>query len=228
MMKRFGWTALTLLLACGSEELVDPVGSGDLAVSAALELQNCADGGADAFAAGHPAPVKLTFATINEDTLTLGVQFSGGCNSHDFALCWNGAFTRSMPPQTSVWLLHETEDTCEAALTETLTFSLASLESSYRGDRSTDDGNEVVLRVADQRVSYFTDETNSAVLQEACGTGGCSGELCAPASVAADLSSTCEARPEYACLEDATCERQSDGRCGWTYSEKALQCLNGI
>lgn len=55
-----------------------------------------------------------------------------------------------------------------------------------------------------------------------CFVGGCSSQLCTDRP---DMASTCEYRAEYACYQGATCERQSNGQCGWTQTETLTQCL---
>jgi len=55
----------------------------------------------------------------------------------------------------------------------------------------------------------------------ACRKTGCSSHLCSDQ----DLISTCEFRPEYACYQQATCERQADGNCGFTPSAALTSCL---
>ena len=55
-----------------------------------------------------------------------------------------------------------------------------------------------------------------------CFVGGCSGQLC---SENRDAISTCEWKPQYACYRTASCERQTDGRCGWTQSPELKHCL---
>jgi len=57
----------------------------------------------------------------------------------------------------------------------------------------------------------------------ACVKTGCSGQLCAEG----DMMSTCEFRPEYACYSKpgVKCERQTDGKCGWTLPQAAKTCL---
>ena len=45
-----------------------------------------------------------------------------------------------------------------------------------------------------------------------CMVTGCSGQVCADG----DVITTCEYKSEYACYEQAVCERQGDGKCGWT------------
>jgi hypothetical protein len=54
-----------------------------------------------------------------------------------------------------------------------------------------------------------------------CRPTGCSATVCADE----DVVTTCEFRPEYACYQKATCERQPDGQCGWTKSAELDACL---
>jgi eight-cysteine-cluster-containing protein len=64
------------------------------------------------------------------------------------------------------------------------------------------------------------DEAPDAPASE-CRATGCSGQICADE----DMFSTCEYRPEYACYQSATCERQTDGQCGWTPTPALQACL---
>ncbi len=57
-----------------------------------------------------------------------------------------------------------------------------------------------------------------------CVVGGCSGQLCTDATNE-PVASTCEYRPEYSCYQNATCERQVNGECGWTETTELSQCL---
>ncbi len=57
--------------------------------------------------------------------------------------------------------------------------------------------------------------------QAACVKTGCSGQLCAEQH----MFTTCEFRPEYACYQSATCERQANGQCGWTPTPELTACL---
>jgi hypothetical protein len=54
-----------------------------------------------------------------------------------------------------------------------------------------------------------------------CVKTGCSGQICADQQ----RISTCEFRPEYACYQSATCERQATGSCGWTKTPALTACL---
>jgi len=59
----------------------------------------------------------------------------------------------------------------------------------------------------------------------ACIRGGCSGELCvSPDSPI--LDTICVFREEYACYQNATCERQPDDSCGWTPTADLSACLS--
>lgn len=57
-----------------------------------------------------------------------------------------------------------------------------------------------------------------------CFVGGCSGQVCSENS---DVMTTCEWREEYGCYQNATCERQASGECGWTDTPELAQCLAG-
>lgn len=59
----------------------------------------------------------------------------------------------------------------------------------------------------------------------ACQPAGCSGQICADADTAGDIVTTCEYRADYACYQGATCERQTNGECGWTQSASLVACL---
>lgn len=54
-----------------------------------------------------------------------------------------------------------------------------------------------------------------------CLITGCSGQVCA----GAEITTTCEMKPEYVCYDSATCERQPSGICGWTMTDALQQCL---
>ncbi|MCC7522957.1 hypothetical protein IT407_04135 [Candidatus Uhrbacteria bacterium] len=73
-----------------------------------------------------------------------------------------------------------------------------------------------------------TDETieNNNGTFGGCVPAGCSGTICAEATEAADIVTTCEYRDEYACYKLTTCERQLDGKCGWTPAAGFASCLN--
>ena len=62
----------------------------------------------------------------------------------------------------------------------------------------------------------------NAAQSEGCFVGGCSAQICSDQE---GVISTCEFRPEYACYQQASCERQADGECGWTQTPALQACL---
>lgn len=60
---------------------------------------------------------------------------------------------------------------------------------------------------------------------QSCRTGGCNSEICESA-LGETMSTICEIREEYACYKTAKCERQEDGKCGWTMSKELEKCLS--
>ena len=56
---------------------------------------------------------------------------------------------------------------------------------------------------------------------KACIRSGCSNQVCSDVP----MMTTCEWRPEYACYQKARCERQSDGKCGFTQTPELTACL---
>ncbi len=56
-----------------------------------------------------------------------------------------------------------------------------------------------------------------------CVRAGCSDHLCVEEGM--DIASTCEWRPVYACYQEATCERQQNGQCGFTPTHELVECL---
>jgi len=54
-----------------------------------------------------------------------------------------------------------------------------------------------------------------------CIKTGCSSQVCSDH----DVITTCEFRPEYACYQKASCERQTDGNCGFTKTRELTACL---
>lgn len=58
---------------------------------------------------------------------------------------------------------------------------------------------------------------------DGCYIGGCSSQICSDQK---DVVSTCEYREEYGCYANAKCERQSNGKCGWTQTSQLTECLS--
>lgn len=73
------------------------------------------------------------------------------------------------------------------------------------------------------KISYRSglENSDSGGENSGCKITGCSGQICS----SEDVITTCEFLPEYGCYRDATCERQSDGQCGWTMTDSLRDCL---
>jgi hypothetical protein len=79
------------------------------------------------------APVSDDFninqVATKDDKLTVTVQYTGGCERHDFDLRWDGSYLESFPPQVLMRLVHNSNsDPCEALPTEELKFDMLDLD----------------------------------------------------------------------------------------------------
>ena len=63
--------------------------------------------------------------------------------------------------------------------------------------------------------------TSSDNQNKPCFKTGCSGQVCADEEVI----TTCEYRQEYDCYKTAKCERQANGKCGFTDTPELRRCL---
>ncbi len=76
--------------------------------------------------------VTVEFAYISDDTLTLELSHAGGCETHDYAVCYEQGWLESDPIQIELKLIHDAHgDSCEALLTASPTFSLLDLQERY-------------------------------------------------------------------------------------------------
>ena len=81
-------------------------------------------------------------------------------------------------------------------------------------------GNECMRRAAGASKDY---DGECAPVAAPCYVGGCSGQLCSDQE---GLVSTCIWKEEFACYDTATCERQTDGQCGWTQTDALAACID--
>ena len=133
--------ALTLpLLACSDEDDADEsgdpgAGSGDT-VPEAFSDCHASDGDA----------TELGEAAISGDTLTIGASYGGGCEAHDFQVCWDQSFMESEPVQVRLEVWHDANgDSCEAYLSETLQFDLAPLKQAWQDAYQQESGTITIL-----------------------------------------------------------------------------------
>lgn len=70
---------------------------------------------------------------LSGDTLTVSIQYGGGCRVHRFALLVDPAFRESHPVQVSARLAHDADgDLCRALISEDLRFDLGPLRRYYQ------------------------------------------------------------------------------------------------
>lgn len=78
---------------------------------------------------------------------------------------------------------------------------------------------------AELRIPVKFDLANWPISSGVCKPTGCSGQLCVD-EAEGQVVTTCEYKAEYSCYKTAKCERQEDGKCGWTPSEELVTCLS--
>ena len=89
----------------------------------------------------------INAATLQGDTLTLNVSYSGGCETHEFTLVAEERFLESFPVQQRVSLAHNANgDICEAWITADYHFDLTPIKEVYQNSYRTDTGT-IVLRL---------------------------------------------------------------------------------
>lgn len=81
--------------------------------------------------ATHKDNFTINNAQIVGDQIHVDVSYSGGCERHDFELCWDGTYQTSFPPQVTLNLVHNANgDPCDSIVNETLRFDLFQLAPS--------------------------------------------------------------------------------------------------
>ena len=87
--------------------------------------------------------------SIAGDVLMVGVSYSGGCETHEWQICWDGTTQDISPPEVSLQLGHNSNgDSCEAIRTETLEFDISPLQIPNPGVES------LTVYVGGQSISY--------------------------------------------------------------------------
>ena len=85
--------------------------------------------------------------TVNENILSVFVNYSGGCKPHVFDLVSNGMYSKSLPPQIAVCLKHANNgDACRKLVMRELKFDISKLK--YSGNKT------VVVKLGDKEVNY--------------------------------------------------------------------------
>jgi len=83
------------------------------------------------------AAVDIQSAEIKGTSIQLVVSYSGGCAEHSFRLIGSPILTKSLPPQRSVKLIHNSNgDQCKKMITDTLTFDVTPLANNASKDKA--------------------------------------------------------------------------------------------
>ena len=75
--------------------------------------------------------VTINNARIEENLMYLIVEYSGGCEEHEFELIGSYNVAKSMPPQRGIQLQHNANgDNCRALITDTLIANIETLAAA--------------------------------------------------------------------------------------------------
>lgn len=104
-----------------------------------------------------------------------------------------------------------------------LTVNKAQSQKQYIDARASCGSSSIAVREATlgKLVTLLESLSSAAPPAAACVRSGCSGQICADQA----MFSTCEWRPEYACYQQATCERGANGQCGFRQTPELAACL---
>ena len=91
-----------------------------------------------------------------DNILNITTSYSGGCEDHEFELVGINIFMESDPVQTDIRLSHNANnDTCEAYITEELTFNLSPLKEAWQETHQQESGTIIInLEGVDEPISY--------------------------------------------------------------------------
>jgi hypothetical protein len=80
---------------------------------------------------GTSDPFELGDIVINNNQAEITVSYPGGCTQHSFEIIWDEAVTNMDHPTINLVIRHDSQgDSCEAYITEVLTFNLDDLLGS--------------------------------------------------------------------------------------------------
>ncbi|MFH1366577.1 MAG: hypothetical protein ABIH38_01130 [Patescibacteria group bacterium] len=81
----------------------------------------------------------------------------------------------------------------------------------------------LVLLSVDKKQGNIKDNLNTDLTSAGCIKSGCSGQVCTEEG--SDIITTCEIQAWYSCLTLTRCEKQKNGRCGWTENVAYINCM---
>ena len=98
---------------------------------------------------------RILHAAIDGDDLTVAFEVSGGCEDHDYTLCWpSGGFLESYPVQATLEVAYDShDDPCDGLVTDVRHFDLAYLKVAYQQSYGEDSGT-IQVHVGDHTLAY--------------------------------------------------------------------------
>jgi hypothetical protein len=100
-------------------------------------------------------PITINDIQIRKNLLIFNVSYGGGCEDHIFELIAT-PFMESYPVQVNIVLSHEDhDDPCDMWITETLTFNLIPLKTSYQNSYH-EESDTIVMNIEgwDESITY--------------------------------------------------------------------------
>lgn len=86
--------------------------------------------------------LQISTVAFMGDTLLVDVSYGGGCEEHDFGLCWDGSFAESDPVQIQAFISHDGhDDPCDALPSEQLAFDLVPLKQAWQDGYQSEHGS---------------------------------------------------------------------------------------
>lgn len=71
------------------------------------------------------AATKITSVALDQNIMSIGVAYSGGCEEHEFSLIGSRLISKSLPPQRGIMLFHNSNgDNCRELKEETIQFDI--------------------------------------------------------------------------------------------------------
>lgn len=134
---------LAVLLAAGCDPEDGEVG--DLQ-GTSTEVEVCAQDSIDDYV--------IEQLSVTGDMLTVSLSYGGGCEEHEYLLCWDGDLHETNPVQARLTLIHDANgDDCEAEVHDEPCFDLSLLKDAYENKYMADFGT-IVLRLDDTGTEY--------------------------------------------------------------------------
>jgi len=73
--------------------------------------------------------IRILDTEIIGDILQMKIEYSGGCEKHDFNLIFNGIWKKSMPPKITLFLEHKYEhEKCKSLVSKVIKFDIKKLK----------------------------------------------------------------------------------------------------